>query len=68
LRGNYGFNIVEVDGSGHLDQQEYDQARDVHLTSLGLKVMRFFNYDVDRDIDLVLEAILSACMNGEESG
>jgi very-short-patch-repair endonuclease len=57
-----------VDGSGHLDQQEYDQARDVQLTSLGLKVMRFFNYDVDRDIDLVLEAILNACMNGEESG
>ena len=60
--------VVEVDGSGHLDQQEYDQTRDEHLTALGLKVLRSFNSDVDRDIDLVLEAILSACMNGEESG
>ena len=60
--------VVEVDGSGHLDQQEYDQARDAHLTDLGLKVLRFFNSDVDRDSDYVLEAILSACMNGKVSG
>jgi very-short-patch-repair endonuclease len=60
--------VVEVDGSSHLDQKDYDQARDAHLTVLGLQVLRFFNSDVDRDIDLVLEAILSACMNGEESG
>ena len=60
--------IVEVDGSGHLDQQEYDQARDTHLTALGLKVLRFFNSDVDQDFDTVLKAILSACINQEESG
>ena len=60
--------VVEVDGSGHLDQQEYDQARDAHLTDLGLKVLRFFNSDVDRDSDHVLEAILNACMNRKGSG
>jgi very-short-patch-repair endonuclease len=59
--------VVEVDGSGHLDQQEYDQSRDEHLSVLGLKVLRFFNSDVDRDINHVLEVILRACMNGEES-
>ena len=60
--------IIEVDGSGHLDQQEYNQARDAHLTALGLKVLRFFNSDVDRDSDCVLEAILCACMNVNGSG
>jgi len=60
--------VVEVDGSIHLYQKDYDQARDAHLTALGLKVLRFFNSDVDRDINNVLETILSACMNGEVSG
>jgi len=60
--------VVEVDGSSHLDQKDYDQARDAHLTVLELKVLRFFNSDVDRDINHVLETILSACMNGEDSG
>jgi len=60
--------VIEVDGSGHLDQQAYDQARDAHLTALGLRVLRFLNSNVDQDIDTVLEDILSACINQEESG
>ena len=58
--------VVEVDGGGHLDQEEYDRARDAHLADMGFKVLRFFNSDVDQDLDSVLEVILHACQ--EESG
>src|SRR5512138_3976098 len=33
--------VVEVDGSSHLDQVEYDRERDVALQERGLRVMRF---------------------------
>lgn len=58
--------VVEVDGSGHLDQQTYDKKRDEHLIDLGLKVLRFYNSDVMEDIVAVLEVILETCqMNSE---
>ena len=56
--------VVELDGSGHLDQATYDKARDAHLTGQGLRVLRFFNSAVDRDIENVLGVILAACMSG----
>jgi very-short-patch-repair endonuclease len=53
--------VVELDGSGHIDQRSYDLARDAHLKGLGLHVLRFYNTDVDRDIETVLGVILEAC-------
>jgi very-short-patch-repair endonuclease len=53
--------IVEVDGSGHLDQEKYDQKRDEFLTGFGLRVLRFYNSDVLENIDTVLEVILGYC-------
>jgi len=53
--------VVEVDGSGHLDQVEYDQKRDDHLTGLGFRVLHFYNSDVIENIDAVLEVILEQC-------
>lgn len=58
--------VVEVDGSGHLDQEAYDRTRDAHLANMGLKVLRFFNSDVDQDLDSVLEVILQACQEKSE--
>ncbi|MDF1520638.1 MAG: endonuclease domain-containing protein [Brevefilum sp.] len=55
--------VVEVDGSGHLDQVEYDQKRDELLNSLGLRVLHFYNLDVIENIDAVLEVILEHCQN-----
>jgi adenine-specific DNA-methyltransferase len=52
---------VEVDGSGHLDQEKYDQKRDEFLTDLGFKVLRFYNSDILENIDTVLEVILEYC-------
>jgi very-short-patch-repair endonuclease len=56
--------VVEVDGRIHLEQKAHDHERDAHLRARGLTVLRFFNSDVERDIDTVLEVILQACQTG----
>jgi len=58
--------VVEVDGSGHLEQEDYDKIRDDHLTDLGLTVLRFYNSDVMNNIDIVLEVILENCQKEME--
>lgn len=50
--------IVEVDGSQHLEQNEYDEARTKWLNDHGWKVIRFTNQEVEQDIDAVLMVIL----------
>lgn len=51
--------IIELDGSGHLkeNQAKYDEERDSYLKSLGYKVLRIYNTDIDKNIDNVLEYI-----------
>jgi very-short-patch-repair endonuclease len=49
--------IIELDGSQHLDQQEYDTERTSYLESKGYRVIRFWNSDVLNDIEGVLRAI-----------
>jgi len=50
--------IIELDGSGHLDQQEYDEERTKYFEAIGYKVIRFWNNDVMKDIDSVIRAIM----------
>ena len=50
--------IVELDGSQHLDQEAYDQERTHYLESLGYRVLRFWNNDVENDMDAVITKIL----------
>ena len=52
--------IIELDGSQHMEQVEYDQERTEYLESKGYKVIRFWNNDVMRDIDSVIRAIIQA--------
>jgi very-short-patch-repair endonuclease len=52
--------IIELDGSQHLDQEEYDQERTEYLEEQGYKVVRFWNNDVMNDIDGVILAITHA--------
>jgi very-short-patch-repair endonuclease len=59
--------VVEVDGDIHLEQQEYDRERDQHLSAKGLRVLRFYNTHVNKDIEAVLEVILKACRK-EDAG
>ena len=52
--------IIELDGSQHLQQREYDAERTKYLESQGYKVIRFWNNDVIKDIESVIRAILFA--------
>jgi len=52
--------IIELDGSQHLEQEEYDDERTKYLESLGYKVVRFWNNDVMNDTESVIRAILDA--------
>lgn len=49
--------IIELDGSQHLDQAEYDSERTKYLEARGYRVLRFWNHDVTKNIDIVLNAI-----------
>ncbi len=58
--------IIELDGSQHLEQQEYDEERTKYLEAHGYRVLRFWNNDVMNDIESVLKAIWNALK--EENG
>ncbi len=49
--------IIELDGSQHIDQTEYDAERTKYFESLGYKVIRFWNNDVMKDINGVIRVI-----------
>ncbi len=51
--------IVELDGSQHADQQEYDQHRDAYFSSLGFAVLRFPTDQPFVNIEGVLSVIAS---------
>lgn len=52
--------VIELDGSQHLDLEEYDNERTAFLESKGYRVLRFWNNDVMNNIDGVATAILDA--------
>ncbi len=52
--------ILELDGSQHLEQQEYDEDRTKYLKSEGYRVIRFWNNDVMKNLDGVILAIIHA--------
>lgn len=49
--------VIELDGSQHLDNIEYDRERTEYFESLGIKVIRFWNDEVNKNIDSVMEII-----------
>jgi len=52
--------IIELDGSQHLEQEEYDIERTQYLGSQGYKVIRFWNNQMMDDINGVICAIVLA--------
>ncbi len=50
--------IIEIDGSIHLLQKEYDQEREENIKALGYKVLRFSNEEVLRRWDEVEKKLL----------
>ena len=53
--------IVEVDGGIHEHQKEYDAEREEYLISLGFRIIRFTNDDIDKSLQSVLQRIVEAC-------
>jgi len=57
--------VIELDGSQHLEQEEYDEERTKYLESLGYQVIRFWNNDVTNNTDGVILAIIHAMEDDE---
>jgi very-short-patch-repair endonuclease len=50
-------HVIELDGSQHLEQAEYDVERSKYFESQGYKVVRFWNHQVEHDLNGVIRAI-----------
>ena len=51
--------VIEVDGSQHYDDagRQKDESRDIYLKSLGCRILRYSNADVNRRFGTVCEDI-----------
>lgn len=58
--------IIELDGSQHMEQEEYDNERTKYLETQGYKVIRFWNNDVINRVESVLTAILDLINNKDK--
>jgi len=50
--------IIELDGSQHLEQTEYDAERTKYFESLGYRVIRFWNNQIMKELDGVILVII----------
>ena len=59
--------VIEIDGSQHYEPEEKarDEARTAYLNSIGLRVIRFSNYDVDVHFESVC-ATIDAQIRGDD--
>ena len=57
---------VEIDGEHHGigRQREHDASRDAALARAGFRVLRFWNHEVDANIDGVVDTIIAAAARG----
>ncbi|MBQ2827683.1 MAG: endonuclease domain-containing protein [Clostridia bacterium] len=53
--------VIELDGSQHYEEKgrKEDKERDEFLNSLGLKVLRYSNFDINRNFDIVCQDIFN---------
>jgi len=47
--------VIEIDGDSHEGKEEADRIRQEKLESLGLTVMRFWDWDVKSNVDGIVE-------------
>ena len=52
--------VIELDGKHHLMHQGYDKERTDYFNDLGIKVLRFWNDEIDKNIESVIKKILHA--------
>ena len=49
---------IELDGAQHIENKDYDIERSIYLSVLGVKVLRFWNSELNVNIDIVIEKIV----------
>ena len=61
--------VIEVDGDSHADADQIvkDQSRDRYFQSLGLRVIRYINDDILKNLDGVLEDLAERLSSGSTS-
>ena len=57
--------IIELDGDQHAETRYEDYVRDEYLRARGFRVLRFSNFEVLRQTEGVLEAIIRALKEGQ---
>jgi very-short-patch-repair endonuclease len=50
--------VIEIDGSQHLENKEYDKDREQYFLNLGIRTIRFWNNEINTNIDGVLKMIM----------
>lgn len=50
---------IEIDGSQHIENKEYDIKRSDYLSVFDIKVIRFWNNEINVNIDGVVNKIIS---------
>ncbi len=55
--------VIELDGSQHLDDKEYDAERTKYMEELNIYVLRFWNDQVMSDIGAVIDRIRNVLEN-----
>jgi very-short-patch-repair endonuclease len=53
---------IELDGGQHVRQQRYDEERTRYLEDMGIHVLRFWNDDVHKNLNGVLETVRRAIL------
>ena len=48
---------IELDGSDHRKNEEYDKTRSEYLFSQNIKVIRFWNFEIEESLDKVIDSI-----------
>ena len=56
--------IIEIDGGQHAGQVVSDAERTAWLEGHGFRVLRFWNHDVLKDIEAVVDVIRRALLQG----
>src|SRR5215510_3537016 len=61
--------VIEIDGDSHADAEQIDkdQRRDRYLQSIGLRVVRYRNNDIIKNLDGVLEDLQTRASSGSTS-
>jgi len=57
--------VIEADGSQHAER-EGDARRDVWLAEQGYRVLRFWNRDIQQNLESVMETIMRAVTKRED--